>query len=110
MTRKIRVPIDSAMRNYLYSISPEGYRFETPRSVNNWYLNYIARIPGLRHLVAQILIHQRFATLRVMKVDPKLPDEFFLNGWKVRNKSERHDGVLWTTGGSVLLTPSNSTK
>jgi len=103
MTRKTKVLSDSAMRNYLFTMSPDDYRFETPRSVNTWYFNYIARIPVLRRLVAQILIHQGFAIMRVMKVDSKLPDEFFVNGWKVRNKSERHDGVLWTAGGRVNL-------
>jgi len=101
---------NSAMRNYLFSLSPYDYRFETPRNVSTWYFNAIARIPVVRRLVAQILIRKGFAIMRVMKVDPKLPDEFFVNGWKVRNKSERHDGVLWTAGGSVLLTPANVIK
>ena len=100
----------STMRDYLFRLSPGDFRFETPRSVNTWYFNSIARIPGVRRILALILIHEGFAIMRVMKVDPKLPDEFFVNGWKVRNKSERHDGVLWTAGGSVLLTPANVIK
>ncbi len=97
------------MEKYLFSLSPYDYRFETPRSVNTWYFNAIAKIPIARRLVALILIHQGFAIIRVVKVDPKLPDEFRFKGWKVRNKSERQDGVLWTTGGRVLLTPDKLT-
>ena len=101
---------NSAMRNYLFSLSPSDYIFETPQNVDTWYFNSIARIPGVRRILALILIHEGFAILRVMKVDPKLPEEFKVSGWKVRNRSQRHDGVLWTAGGSVLLTPANINK
>jgi hypothetical protein len=98
---------NSAMRDYLFRLSPGDFRFETPRSVNTWYFNSIARIPGVRRILALILIHEEFAILRVIKVDSKLPDEFKVNGWKVRNKSERQDGVLWTSGGRVNLNKSS---
>ena len=91
------------MRNYLYSLSPSEYMFETPRHVDNWYLNFIARIPLIRRIVALILIRAGFAIMRVTKVNPLLPEEFKVSGWKVRNTSQRHDGVLWTAGGRVNL-------
>ena len=101
---------NSAMRNYLYSLSPSEYIFETPHNVDTWYFNIIARVPVFRRLVALILIRAGYAIMRVTKVNPLLPVEFKVSGWKVRNRSQRHDGVLWTAGGSVLLTPANVIK
>jgi hypothetical protein len=91
------------MHNYLFSLSPSEYIFETPRRVDTWFLNFIARIPLIRRMVAMILIRAGFAIMRVTKVNPLLPEEFQVSGWKVRNTSQRHDGVLWTAGGRVNL-------
>ena len=94
---------NSAMRNYLFSLSPSDYIFETPQNVDTWYFNVIARVPLFRRLVALILIRAGYAIMRVTKVNPLLPEEFKVSGWTVRNTSQRHDGVLWTAGGRVNL-------
>jgi hypothetical protein len=98
------------MEKYLFSMSLPNFTFETRRELNTRILRVIARIPVFRFVVARYLIWSEYAILRVSKVDPALPDEFRLKGWTIRNKSQRQDGVLWTSGGRVLLTPANLTK
>jgi hypothetical protein len=97
------------MEKYLFSLSLADFSFETRRDLTTRKLILISKIPIVRFVVAKYLIWAGYAILRVSKVDPALPDEFRLKGWKIRNRSQRQDGVLWTSGGRVLLTPDKLT-
>jgi hypothetical protein len=82
---------------------PGEYRIESTVELDTAFLNILSSIPLVNILTATHLKRSGKVFLRVMKVDVQLPDEYQINGWKIRNKSQRADGVYYSGKGYVSL-------
>lgn len=82
---------------------PGEYRIESTVNLNSSFLNFLAVIPLLNTITAIHLKKTGKVFLRVTKVDLRLPDEYRINGWKIRNRSQRSDGVYYSGSGYVSL-------
>jgi hypothetical protein len=91
------------MNFYLIEMLPGDFRMETNIDLDSLLMKVISKIPILRYVIAKYMIKTNMVYARVLKVDPAGPEEFKLNGWVVRNRSERADGVFLTKGSGVFL-------
>ena len=82
---------------------PGEYRIESTVNLESKFLNFLSAIPLINKITASHLKRTGKVFLRVMKVDVQRPDEYRINGWKIRNKSERADGVYYSGKGYVSL-------
>lgn len=82
---------------------PGEYRIESTVNLESTLLNVLSVVPLINKITASHLKRSGKVFLRVMKVDVQRPDEYRLNGWKIRNKSERADGVYYSGKGYVSL-------
>jgi hypothetical protein len=55
--------------------------------------------PVLKVILSEILVRQGKIFLRPYKVDPSKPEQYRVEGFKVRNRSQRQDGTYLTAGG-----------
>lgn len=79
--------------------TPDNFRVETTFNSQSGIYKYILEIPILKYLFSEILIRQGKIFLRPYKVDPSKPDHYWVEGYKVRNMSQRKDGTYLTAGG-----------
>lgn len=91
------------MRDILWATMPGEFRFESKVNLESKYLNFLSHIPGINNVTAYALKKSGKVFLRVLKVDKNLPDDYYVSGWKIRNKSERGDGVYFSRSGYVSL-------
>lgn len=91
------------MRSVLGRSIPGEFRFESRVNLESKYMNFLSHIPGINSITAFTLKKSGKVYLRVMKVNTNLPDEYHIRGWKIRNKSERADGVYYSGNGYVSL-------
>jgi hypothetical protein len=82
---------------------PGEYRIESTVRLNSTFLNLISIIPVFNKMTASHLKRSGKVFLRVMKVDEQLPDEYRINGWKIRNRSQRADALYYSGSGYVSL-------
>jgi hypothetical protein len=82
---------------------PGEYRIESTINLNSPFLKALAAMPILNKITASHLKKSGKVFLRVMKVDAQLPAEYRINGWKIRNRSQRADGVYYSGSGYVSL-------
>ena len=82
---------------------PGEYRIVSTIKLDTALLNLLSSIPLINSMTASHLKRSGKVFLRVMKVDLQLPDEYRINGWKIRNKSERADRVYYSGRGYVSL-------
>ena len=76
-----------------------NFRIETTFNSQRGFYKFVLEIPVLKYLFSEILIRQGKIFLRPYKVDPSKPDQYWLEGYKVRNMSQRKDGTYLTAGG-----------
>jgi hypothetical protein len=79
--------------------TPGNFRVETSFDIKNQYLQFILNVPVIKVLVSEILVRQGKIFLRPFKVDPSKPEQYWVEGFKVRNRSQRQDETLYTAGG-----------
>jgi hypothetical protein len=82
---------------------PGEYRIESTVNLESALLNILSAIPLINQITASHLKRTGKVFLRVMKVDVQRPDEYRINGWKIRNKSQRADGAYYSGNGYVSL-------
>ena len=82
---------------------PGEYRIESTVNLESKSLNFLAAVPLLNKITANHLKKSGKVFLRVMKVDLQLPEEYRINGWKIRNRSQRSDGAYYSGRGYVSL-------
>jgi hypothetical protein len=91
------------MDNILAKSIPGDYRIESNLKLDSTLMKTLSTIPLVNSLTATLLKKSGKVFLRVWKVDLTLPQEYTIDGWKVRNRSERADGVYYSGGGYVSL-------
>ena len=96
-------PSDSIMHQYLFNISPSGYRFGTTEKVRSRKINQIARFRITRRLLAIYFILKGEDYIRVLKVDPSRPIRYRKGIWVIRNQSQRADGTIYTSGNAAKV-------
>jgi hypothetical protein len=79
--------------------TPDNFRVETTFNSQSGFYKFILEIPVLKYFFSEILIRQGKIFLRPYKVDPSKPDQYWLEGYRVRNMSQRKDGTYLTAGG-----------
>lgn len=79
--------------------TPGDFRIETTFSIHNRFIQFLLEIPILKVLISEILVRQGKIFLRPFKVDPSKPEQYWVEGFKVRNRSQRQDGTYFTAGG-----------
>jgi len=87
--------------------TPGDFRVETTFNIHNRSIQYIPEIPILKVLISEILVRQGKIFLRPFKVDPSKPDQYWVEGFKVRNMSQRQDGTYLTAGNVTRFKTSN---
>lgn len=78
--------------------APDGFRVETSFKFQAGFLRTLLDTPLLTYLISEMLIRQGKIFLRPYKVDPTKPDQYWLEGFKVKNISQRKDGTYLTSG------------
>ena len=78
--------------------APANFRAETTFNSRSGIYKVILEIPVLKFLFSEILFRQGKIFIRPYKVDPSKPDHYWLDGYKVKNMSQRQDGSYWTKG------------
>ena len=96
---------ESKLNEYLFSLAPSEMRMVQKVNIDSAFFSLLSSIPFIKKLLGRILISRGLVFMRVNKVDPSMPDEYWVNGWKYRNKSERFDGEYYNTKGIVKLDP-----
>jgi hypothetical protein len=79
--------------------TPGDFRIETTFDLHNGFTRFILEFPLVKVLASEILVRRGKIFLRPYKVDPTKPDQYRVEGFTVRNKSQRQDGTLYTAGG-----------
>lgn len=79
------------------------FRVETTFNLQGKFARTILEFPLIKILVSEILVRQGKIFLRPFKVDPTKPEQYWVEGFKVRNTSQRKDGTLYTSGGRTIL-------
>jgi hypothetical protein len=79
--------------------TPGNFRVETTFNSQSRFYGVILEIPVLKYLFSELLIRQGKIFLRPYKVDPSKPEQYWVEGYKVRNMSQRKDGTYLTAGG-----------
>jgi hypothetical protein len=78
--------------------APANFRAETTFNNRTGVYKVLLEFPVLKYLLSEMLIRQGKIFIRPYKVDPSKPDYYWLDGFKVRNMSQRQDGTYWTNG------------
>ncbi len=78
--------------------TPGNFRIETTFNPRAAVMKFALNFPVLRILFSEILVRQGKIFLRPYKVDPTKPDQYWVEGFKVRNMSQRKDGTYLTSG------------
>jgi hypothetical protein len=91
------------MDNVLAKSIPGDYRIESNLNLDSILMKTLSAIPLVNSLTATLLKKSGKVFLRVWKVDLNLPQEYTIDGWKVRNRSERADGVYYSGSGYASL-------
>ncbi len=79
--------------------APANFRAETTFNNRTGIYNVLLEIPGLKYIFSELLIRQGKIFIRPYKVDTSKPEHYWLEGFKVRNMSQRQDGTYLTAGG-----------
>lgn len=79
--------------------TPGDFRVETTFNLQNKFVRTILEFPLVKILASEILVRQGKIFLRPFKVDPSKPEHYWVEGFKVRNTSQRQDRTLYTAGG-----------
>jgi hypothetical protein len=74
------------------------FRIETTFNPRTGFMKFALNFPVLRVIFSEILVRQGKIFLRPCKVDPAKPEQYFVEGFKVRNRSQREDGTYLTAG------------
>ena len=80
------------------SDAPANFRAETTFNNRTGIYKVILDIPVLNLIFSELLIRQGKIFIRPYKVDSSKPEHYWLDGFKVRNMSQRQDGTYWTNG------------
>lgn len=78
--------------------APANFRAETTFNSRTGIFKVLLGIPVFKYIFTEIMIRQGKIFIRPNKVDPTKPDYYWLEGFKVRNMSQRQDGTYWTNG------------
>ncbi|CAB4367188.1 unannotated protein [freshwater metagenome] len=89
------------------SDAPATFRAETTFNSRSGIFKVLLEIPVFKYIFSEILIRQGKIFIRPNKVDPTKPDYYWLEGFKVRNMSQRQDGTYWTNGSVHQFKTSN---
>jgi hypothetical protein len=87
--------------------APANFRAETTFNGRTGIYKVLLEIPIFKYIFSEILIRQGKIFIRPNKVDPTKPDYYWLEGFKVRNMSQRQDGTYWTNGSVHQFKTSN---
>jgi len=87
--------------------APANFRAETTFNGRTGIYKVLLEIPIIKYIFSEILIRQGKIFIRPNKVDPTKPDYYWLEGFKVRNMSQRQDGTYWTNGSVHQFKTSN---
>ena len=87
--------------------APANFRAETTFNDRTGIYKVLLEIPIFKYIFSEILIRQGKIFIRPNKVDPTKPDYYWLEGFKVRNMSQRQDGTYWTNGSVHQFKTSN---
>ena len=79
--------------------TPGDFRIETTFNSRSKVMKVALEFPILKIFFSEILVRQGKIFLRPYKVDPAKPEEYWVEGFKVRNRSQRQDGTYLTAGG-----------
>jgi hypothetical protein len=88
--------------------TPGDFRIETTFNPRTGIYKVILDIPLLKYLISELFVRQGKIFLRPFKVDPTKPEQYWVEGFKVRNKSQRADGIYLTAGGVHRFKTPNS--
>lgn len=78
--------------------TPGNFRVETTFNSQNKIFKLALEFPVLKVIISEILVRQGKIFLRPYKIDPAKPQQYWVEGFKVRNISQRQDGTFWTNG------------
>jgi hypothetical protein len=84
------------------SWNPENFITQSTFSKDGTLLLLTSRFRIIRKVVARLAISTGNIYKRPTKVDPTKPRKYRLQGWLVRNMSQREDGTYFKNGGSNL--------
>ena len=87
--------------------APVNFRAETTFNSRTGIFKVLLEIPVFKCIFSEILIRQGKIFIRPNKVDPSKPDYYWLEGFKVRNMSQRQDGTYLTAGNVTRFKTSN---
>lgn len=87
--------------------APVNFRAETTFNSRTRIFKVLLEIPVFKYIFTEILIRQGKIFIRPNKVDLTKPDYYWLEGFKVRNMSQRQDGTYWTNGSIHQFKTSN---
>ena len=87
--------------------APVNFRAETTFNSRTGIFKVLLEIPVFKCIFSEILIRQGKIFSRPNKVDPSKPDYYWLEGFKVRNMSQRQDGTYLTAGNVTRFKTSN---
>lgn len=79
--------------------TPGNFRIETTFNPTIGVMKIALNFPVLKFILSEILVRQGKIFLRPYKVDPAKPEQYWVEGFKVRNRSQRQDGTYLTAGG-----------
>ena len=79
--------------------TPGDFRIETTFNSQSKVMKVALEFPILKIFISEILVRQGKIFLRPYKVDPAKPEQYWVEGFKVRNRSQRQDGTYLTAGG-----------
>lgn len=95
------------MRFRSFNDAPANFRVETTFDSRAGIYKIILNIPIFRNFISELLIKQGKIYLRPYKVDPSLPEHYLLEGFTVRNMSQRKDGTYPKSGSVVYFKTAN---
>ena len=87
--------------------APPNFRAETTFNHRSGIYKTLLGIPVFNLIFSEILIRQGKIFIRPYKVDPSKPNHYWLDGFKVRNMSQRQDGTYWTNGSVYKFKSTN---
>jgi hypothetical protein len=87
--------------------TPGNFRIEATFNPTVGFMKFALNFPILKIILSEILVKQGKIFLRPYKVDPAKPEEYWVEGFKVRNRSQRQDGTYLTAGGVHRFNSTN---
>ena len=91
------------MASYLRRFPHSDYSIETRRIVRKENIDYCAKIPVIRLVLAIYFIIKDDAFLRPLKPDRTKPMFYRRGLWKVHNCGQRKDGTFYTSGNAAIM-------